>query len=78
MEWFEKAHPELQEKHAQSCNDISKMMEMLKMLTKDKQSIEAFNPQMEATPLRNTGEDLLYPQGFAFSRETQATYASQS
>ena len=54
------------------------MMEMLKMLTKDKQSAEASNPQTEATPLSGTGEDILYPQGFAFSHETQATYASPS
>ena len=61
MERLEKAHLELQEKHAKSCDDISQMMEMLKMLTKDKQSTEASNPQAEATPLRNTGEDTLYP-----------------
>ena len=54
------------------------MMEMLKMLTKDKQSTEASKPQAEATPLRNTGEDLPYPQGFTFPRETRATYASPS
>ena len=78
IERLEKANQELQKKHAKSCDDISQMMEMLKMLTKDKQNTEASNPQTEATPLRNTGEDLLYPQGFAFPRKTQATYASPS
>ena len=33
---LEKAHMELQEKHAKSCDDISQMMEMLKMLTREK------------------------------------------
>ena len=78
MERLKKAHLELQEKHAKSCDGISQMMEMLKKLTKDKQNIEASNPQANVTPLRNTSEDLLYPQGFAFPRETQATYASPS
>ena len=34
VEWLEKAHLELQEKHAKLCDDISQMMEMLKILTK--------------------------------------------
>ena len=34
VERLEKAHLELQEKHAKSCDDIFQMMEMLKMLTK--------------------------------------------
>ena len=70
IERLEKANQELQEKHAKSCNNISQIMEMLKMLTKNKQSTEASNPQAEATPLRNTGEDPLYPQDFVFPRET--------
>ena len=61
IERLEKANQELQEKHAKSCDDIPQMMEMLKMLTKNKQSTKASNPQVEATPLRNTGEDSLYP-----------------
>ena len=78
IERLEKANQELQEKHAKSCDDISQMMQILRMLTKDKQSAEAFNPQTEATPLRGTGKDILYPQGFAFAHEIQATYASSS
>ena len=54
IERLEKANQELQEKHAKSCDDISQMM---KMLTKDKQSAEASNPQIEATSLRDIGED---------------------
>ena len=61
MERLEKAHLELQEKHVKSCDDISQMMEMLKILTKEKQTIEASNPQSETTPLRGTGEDTSYP-----------------
>ena len=61
IERLEKAYLELQEKHVKSCDNISQMMEILKMLTKDKQSTEASNPQAEATPLRNTDEDILYP-----------------
>ena len=37
IERLKKANQELQEKHAKSCDDISRMMEMLKMLTKNKQ-----------------------------------------
>ena len=47
VERLEKAHLKLQEKHAKSCDDISQMMEMLKMLTKKKQRTEAPNPQTE-------------------------------
>ena len=54
------------------------MMEMLKILTREKQSTKTPNPQIEATPLKGTGEDTPYPQGFALSRETQATYALPS
>ena len=75
VERLEKANQELQEKHAKSCDDISQMMKILKMLTKDKKNTEAPNPQAEAAPLRNTGENILYPQGFTFPRETQTTYA---
>ena len=53
VEWLEKDHLELQEKHTKSCDDISQMMEMLKMLTKEKQT--------ETTPLRGTSEDTPYP-----------------
>ena len=78
FERLEKANQELLERHVKSSEDIFQMMEMLKMLTKNKQSTEAPIPQAEAVPLRNTGEDVLYPQGFAFPRETQATYGSPS
>ena len=61
VERLEKAHLELQEKHIKSCDDISQMMEMLKMLTREKQSVETPNPQSETTPLRGAGEDILYP-----------------
>ena len=44
VERLEKAHLELQEKDAKSCDDISQMMEMLKVLTKEKQTDEAPNP----------------------------------
>ena len=44
VERLEKAHLELQEKHAKSCVDISQMMEMLKILIREKQTIEAPNP----------------------------------
>ena len=33
---LEKAYLELQEQHAKSCDNISQMMEMLKILTKEK------------------------------------------
>ena len=78
FEWLEKVHLELQEKHTKSCDDISQMMEMLKILTMEKQSAEAPNSQIKTTPLRGTDEDILYPQGFALPRETQATHASPS
>ena len=57
VERLEKAHLELQENYAKSCDDISQMMEMLKILTREKQTVEAPNPQPETTPLRGTGED---------------------
>ena len=44
VERLEKAHLELQKKHAKSCDDISQMMEILKILTKEKQTIENPNP----------------------------------
>ena len=78
FERLEKVNQKLQEKYTKSCDDISQMMEMMKMLTRKKQNTETPNPQAEATPLKSTGEDTLYPQGFVFSRETQATYASPS
>ena len=55
VEWLEKAHLELQEKHAKSCDDISQMMEMLKIQTREKQTIEAPNPQPKPMPFRDTG-----------------------
>ena len=36
FERLEKAHLELQEKYTKSSDDISQMMEMLKMLTQEK------------------------------------------
>ena len=44
VERLEKAHLELQEKHTKSCDDISQMMEMLEIMTKEKQTVEAPNP----------------------------------
>ena len=44
FERLEKAHLKQQKKHAKSCDNISQMMEMLKMLTREKQSVEAPNP----------------------------------
>ena len=70
FEWLEKANQELQEKYTKSCDDISQMMEMMKMLTREKQSAETPNHQAKTTPLRGTGGDILYPQRFALSRET--------
>ena len=61
IERLEKANQELQERHAKSSEDIFQIMEMLKILTKNKQSIEASILHTEATPLKNTGEDILYP-----------------
>ena len=57
FEQLEKAHLELQEKHAKSCGDISQMMEMLKVLTREKQNAEVPNPRTETTPLRGTPQD---------------------
>ena len=54
------------------------MIEMLKILTREKQIVEAPNPQLKTIPLRGTGGDNLYPQGFALPRENPATYASPS
>ena len=48
------------------------------MLTKEKQSAEAPNPQTGTTPLKGAGEDILYSQGFALPRETQVTYSLPS
>ena len=78
VERLENAHLELQEKHAKSCDDISQMMEMLKMLTREKQSARDPNPKTKTTPLRGTSEDILYPQGFVLPCETQTTYTSPS
>ena len=38
FERLEKANQELQERYTKLCDDISQMMEMLKMLTREKQS----------------------------------------
>ena len=54
------------------------MMEMLKILTREKQIVEAPNPQSETTPLKGTGGDTPYSQGFALPRENLTTYASPS
>ena len=54
------------------------MMEMLKMLTREKQSAGAPNPQTKTTPLRGTGGDTPYPQDFILSHENPITYASPS
>ena len=48
------------------------------MLTREKQSVEAPNPQTKTTPLKSTGKDTPYPQGFALPRENPATYALPS
>ena len=61
VERLEKAHLELQEKHAKSCDDIFQMMEILKILTKEKQIVEAPNLQPETTPLRGIDGDTPYP-----------------
>ena len=53
-------------------------MEMLKILTREKQSAETPNTQTGTTPLAGTSGNTPYPQGFALPRETQATYASPS
>ena len=78
MERLEKTHLELQEQHAKSCDNISQMMEMLKILTKEKQRVETPNTQTGTTPLGGTSGDTLYPQDFVLPRETQAKYASPS
>ena len=54
------------------------MMEMLKILTKEKQTVEAPNLQPKTTPLKGTGGDTPYLQGFALPRENPITYASPS
>ena len=78
VERLKKAHLELQKKHAKSCDDISQMIEMLKILTREKQTVEAPNLQPKATPLRDTGGDTLYSQGFTLPRENPTTHASPS
>ena len=75
FEWLERASQELQQKYTKSCDDISQMIEMLKILTREKQSVEAPKPQTEATPLRGMGEDILYLQGFPLPRENPITNA---
>ena len=75
---LEKAHLELQEQHAKLCDNISQMMEMLKILTREKQSAETPNTQTGTTPLGGTSGDTHYSQDFALPRETQTTYVSPS
>ena len=58
---LEKSHPELQEQHAKSCDNISQMMEMLKILTREKQSAETPNLQTEIVLSRGAGENTFYP-----------------
>ena len=70
MEQLEKAHLELQEQNAKSCDNISQMMEMLKILTREKQNAETPNTQTGTTPLGGTSRDIPYPQGFVLPRET--------
>ena len=48
------------------------------MLTKEKQNAEIPDPQTETTPLRATGEDTPYPQGFTLPRKNSTTYVSPS
>ena len=78
IEQMEKAHQQLREKHAKTCDDISRIMEMLAILTKGKQNEEASHPQVESTPMRNIAKDSPYPPGFTLPRETQTTYTSSS
>ena len=54
------------------------MIEMLKILTKEKQTLEAPNSQPETTLLRGNGGDTSHSQGFALPRENPTTYASPS
>ena len=61
VERLEKAHLELQEKHAKSCDDISQMMKMLKILTKEKQTVETPNPQLKTMSLRGISGYASYP-----------------
>ena len=53
-------------------------MEMLKILTQEKQSAETPNPQTKTTLLKGTGGDTPYSHGFALPRKTPATYVSSS
>ena len=61
MERLKKAHLELQEQHAKSCDNISQMMKMLKILTREKKSAETPNTQTRTTPLGGTSGDTPYP-----------------
>ena len=76
--WLEKAHLELQEKYVKSCDDISQMMKMLRILTREKQIVEAPNPQPKTTPLRGIDGNTPCSQGYALPRENPATYVSPS
>ena len=44
LEHMEKAHQELQEKHAKTCDDVSRIMEMLTILTKGMQNERCIYP----------------------------------
>ena len=61
VERLEKAYLDLQEMLAKSYDDISQMMEMLKMLTREKQSVETSNSQTEITPV-----DAPFFSGYSF------------
>ena len=54
------------------------MMEMLKILTWKKKTVETPNPQPETTSLRGTSGDTPYSQDYALPRENPTTYASPS
>ena len=72
FERMEKAHQQLQEKHAKHAKTqkgISQIMEMLVTLTKGKRNVEALNPQPESIPLKSAYEDPLYPSSFTLIRE---------
>ena len=70
VEQLEKAHLELREKLAKSCDDISQMMEMLKILTREKQTIEASSSQPKTTSLRGFNGDATYSQGLHYLART--------
>ena len=70
IDWLEKAYLELQQQYAKSCDNIYQMMEMLKLLTREKQSAETPNTQIEAISIRGTRKNTPYPQSFALPCKT--------